>query len=293
MIVAHHVTKRFRRTVAVDDVSFELRAGTALALWGSNGAGKTTLIRCVLGVFRFRGVIAIDGVDVSKHGRAARSLVGYVPQELSFHDDTRLGSAIAFFAQLRGAGVERARDALRTVNLTGHERKRVRDLSGGMKQRLALAVALVSDPPVIVLDEPTSNLDASGRADVMDALRELKSRGKTIVFASHRPEEVSLLADRVLVMEKGRAVHERAPADMWGEHARSRRMRLRVPTDAESAAYETLRSAGVDAHLNGHGLCVTTSSDRKATPIHVLARASIEVRDFEMLDDHHARETGS
>lgn len=293
MIVARRVTKRFRRTTAVDDVSFDLRAGSALALWGSNGAGKTTLIRCVLGIFRFQGAVAINGVDVRRHGRVARALVGYVPQELSFHDDTRLGSAIAFFAQLRGVGLDRAREALRTVNLAGHERTRVRDLSGGMKQRLALAVALVSDPPVIVLDEPTSNLDASGRADVMDALRELKSRGKTIVFASHRPEEVALLADRVLVMEKGRTVADRDPADMWGEHTRWRRMRLRVASDSEAAAYEALRSAGVDAHLNGHGLCVTTTSDRKATPIHVLARASIEVRDFEMLDERDAKETGS
>ena len=293
MISAHHVTKRFRRTLAVSDVSFDLEPGAALALWGSNGAGKTTLIRCILGVFRFRGAITIDGIDVRARGRSARALVGYVPQELSFHDDTRLGSAIAFFARLRGVGVDRARDALRTVHLAGHERKRVRDLSGGMKQRLALAVALVSDPPVIVLDEPTSNLDASGRADVMDALRDLKSRGKTIIFASHRPEEVALLADRVLVMDKGRVIAEREPREMWGDHSRSRRMRLRVPTDAEPAAFEALRSAGVDVHLNGHGLCVTTLVDRKATPIHVLARASIEVCDFEILDDHDRKENDS
>ncbi|MBX3354016.1 MAG: ABC transporter ATP-binding protein [Phycisphaeraceae bacterium] len=293
MIVAHHVTKRFRRAVAVDDASFELEAGRALALWGSNGAGKTTLIRCILGVFRFHGSISIAGVDVRRRGRAARALVGYVPQELSFHDDTRLGSAIAFFAQLRGVSVDRAVEALGAVNLQGHQRKRVRDLSGGMKQRLALAVALVSDPPVIVLDEPTSNLDASGRDDVMEALRGLKSRGKTIVFASHRPEEVASLADRVLVMEKGRIAADRGPRDMWGEHGHTRRIRLRVSSDSLDVAYATLRHAGVDAHLNGNGLCVTTSSDRKATPIQVLARASIEVRDFEFLDDHDAKEAGS
>ena len=293
MIRASHVTKKFRKVVAVDDVSFNLEAGGALALWGSNGAGKTTLIRCVLGVFRFHGAISIGGVDVHGHGRAARALVGYVPQELSFHDDTRLGSAIAFFAQLRGVGIDRARDALRTVNLTGHERKRVRDLSGGMKQRLALAVALVSDPPVIVLDEPTSNLDASGRAEVIDALRELKSCGKTIVFASHRPEEVALLADRVLMLEKGHTVAEHAPGDMWGSHVASRRMRLRVSSDSEAAAYKALRSAGVNAHLNGAGLCVTTAVDGKAAPFAVLANASIEVKDFEMLDHPDGSEAAS
>ncbi len=293
MISARKVTKRFRRTLAVSNASFELQTGGALALWGTNGAGKTTLIRCVLGVFRFHGDIMIGGIDVRTRGRTARMLVGYVPQELSFHDDTRLGSAIAFFAQLRGVGVDRARDAIRTVNLAGHERKRVRDLSGGMKQRLALAIALVSDPPVIVLDEPTSNLDASGRAEVMDTLRDLKASGKTIIFASHRHEEVALLADRVLVMEKGRVIAEREPREMWGDLARNRRMRLRVATEAEPAAFEALRSAGLDAHLNGHGLCVTTLVDRKATPIHVLARASIEVRDFEILDGFDRKENNS
>lgn len=293
MISARHVTKKFRRAVAVDDASFDLDSGGALALWGSNGAGKTTLIRCLLGVFRFRGDIAIAGVDVRRRGRDARALVGYVPQELSFHDDTRLGSAIAFFARLRGAGPDRAREALGAVNLTGHERKRVRDLSGGMKQRLALAVALVSDPPVIVLDEPTSNLDASGRAEVMEALRALKARGKTIVFASHRPDEVANLADRVLVMEKGRVVADRHPRDMWGERCHARRMRLHVPSETLGLAYAALRHAGVDAHLNGDGLCVTASSDRKAIPIHVLARASIEVRDFDILDARDTKEAES
>jgi ABC-type multidrug transport system ATPase subunit len=293
MITASHVTKKFRRVVAVDDVSFNLEAGGALALWGSNGAGKTTLIRCLLGVFRFSGAISIGGINVRTHGRKARALVGYVPQELSFHDDTRLGSAIGFFATLRGVGLDRAADALGKVNLSGHERKRVRDLSGGMKQRLALAIALVSDPLVIVLDEPTSNLDATGRAEVIDALRGLKASGKTIVFASHRSDEVASLADRVLVMETGRAVAERKPREMWGDRPRSRRMRLRITNDAESLAYRALRSAGVDAHLNGNGLCVTTAVDGKAAPFAVLAKASIEVKDFEMLDHHDATEAAS
>ena len=183
MIHAASVTKRFGRVEAVSDVSFELGDGDALALWGSNGAGKTTLIRCLLGVIRSKGRVTIGGIDAARRGRLARALVGYVPQELSFHDDARLGSSMALFTRLRRVPPRRAIESLETVGLRGHERKRVRDLSGGMKQRLALAVALLSDPPLIILDEPTSNLDADGRGEVVETLERLRGQGMTLLFA--------------------------------------------------------------------------------------------------------------
>lgn len=285
MITAHEVTKRFGRNTAVLGVSFELEAGQALALWGSNGAGKTTLIRCLLGVMRFRGRTTIGGVNVRRRGRQVRALVGYVPQELAFHDDTRLGAAMAFFAGLRRAPASRAAASLQAVGLTGHDRKRVRDLSGGMKQRLALAIALLSDPPVIVLDEPTSNLDAAGRGEVVETLRKLRASGKTLLFASHRPDEVIALADRVLVLERGVLERDTTPAELWPTEKPIQVVRLYLTMASEAEAAETLRQAGHAVHLNGHGLCVAVPRDQKASPITALARNQIEVRDIEVLDD--------
>lgn len=285
MIAAHHVTKRFGRYAAVNDVSFDLDPGHALALWGSNGAGKTTLIRCLLGITRSRGKITIDGIPVRRRGRHARARAGYVPQELAFHDDVRMASAMAFFAGLRRASHLRAAEALDTVGLTGHERKRVRDLSGGMKQRLALAIALLSDPPLIVLDEPTSNLDASGRAEVVETLRTLKDAGKTLLFASHRPDEIISLADRVLVLEKGVMQSDTTPAELWPTEKPVQVVRLHLTMARESDAADVLRLQGHAVHLNGHGLCVAVPRDRKAVPVSVLARSMIEVRDIEILDD--------
>ncbi|MFG0306733.1 MAG: ATP-binding cassette domain-containing protein, partial [Phycisphaerales bacterium JB040] len=115
MIRCEHVTKRFGRLEAVSGVSFGLEPGGALALWGSNGAGKTTLIRCLLGVIRFGGAASIGGCDVRRRGRRARAMVGYVPQELAFHDDSRLGSAMVFFARLRRVSGERGAAALAEV----------------------------------------------------------------------------------------------------------------------------------------------------------------------------------
>ncbi len=284
MICAKSITKRFGIVEAVSDVSFTIEQGGALALWGSNGAGKTTLIRCLLGVIRHRGRVTINGVDVRKRGRHARALVGYVPQELAFHDDARLGSAMMFFAKLRGVDRAHAAHSLDAVGLTGHERKRVRDLSGGMKQRLALAVALLSDPPLIILDEPTSNLDAAGRGEVVLTLQQLREAGKTLLFASHRPDEVISLADRVLVLERGRLERETTPAELWPTKKPVQIVRLYLNMASETEAADALRLAGHAVHLNGHGLCVAVPRDRKAEPIATLARQQIEVRDIEVLD---------
>ena len=285
MIHADRITKRFGRVEAVSSVSFDLHPGDSIALWGSNGAGKTTLIRCLLGVVRFRGRASIGDIDVRRKGRHARSLVGYVPQELAFHDDARLGSAMLFFAHLRGTTRARAAASLEAVGLSGHERKRVRDLSGGMKQRLALAVALLSDPPLIILDEPTSNLDASGRAEVVEMLQHLRASGKTLLFASHRPDEVISLADRVLVMEQGKVVRDTTPAELWPTEKPVQVVRLYLTMAREADAAQALREAGHAVHLNGQGLCVAVPRDRKAEPIAILAKQQIDVRDIEILDD--------
>jgi ABC-type multidrug transport system ATPase subunit len=285
MINAKQVTKKFGSTRAVDGVSFELGASESLALWGSNGAGKTTLIRCLLGIFPFSGQATIGEHDVQRHGKLARAMVGYVPQELAFHDDARLERSIQFFAKLRGMRASDASRVLDMVDLSGHESKRVRDLSGGMKQRLALAIALIADPPIIVLDEPTSNLDASGRQEVVETLHRLRETGKTLLFASHRPDEVHTLASRVLVLEKGKLVKDVTPAQLWPTHHSLQTIRLHTTSENDDQAANVLREAGHTVNLNGHGLCVSVPHNRKGEPMTLLAQASIGVRDFEILEN--------
>jgi ABC-type multidrug transport system ATPase subunit len=168
----------------------------------------------------------------------------------------------------------------------------LRDLSGGMKQRLALAIALLSDPPIVVLDEPTSNLDAAGRRSVVETLKRLRKTGKTLVFASHRPDEIAALADRVLVLENGRITQATTPAALWSMTGEVRTVRLHVATGSEKAALDLLKWAGHAAELNGRGLCVATPWDRKAIPIAVLTQGAIDVHDFEVLDAPRGSEEG-
>ncbi|MFG0313253.1 MAG: ABC transporter ATP-binding protein [Phycisphaerales bacterium] len=287
MIEARHISKKFKRVLAVDNLSFDIDAGGSLALWGSNGAGKTTLIRCLLGVFPAKGTIRINGIDVRKHGKRTRALIGYVPQELAFHDDAKLGSAMRFFAKLRRVDISQAARSLDVVGLSGHESKRVRDLSGGMKQRLALAIALIADPPIIVLDEPTSNLDSAGRGEVVDTLLRLRGQGKSLIFASHRPDEVITLADRVLVMEQGRLVQETTPEELWPSRSSIRSIRLFIDRGDEHHAAEILRKGGFAVNHGNFGLTVAIEQHRKAEPMNHLAEQGINVRDFELLRDVH------
>jgi nitrous oxidase accessory protein len=285
MLTVHHLTKRFGAAVAVDHLAFAIHAGEAVALWGPNGAGKTTVLRCLLGLCPYEGVVRLAGYDVHVQGKAARRLVGFVPQELHFHDDLSVHETLHFYSRLKKTSVACVEGLLARLELTGHVRKLVRSLSGGMKQRLALAVALLADPPLLVLDEPTANLDARAREAFLALLTELKAAGKTLIFSSHRLEEVLALADRVLVLEQGRLVADGPPDTLRQRAAWQTSLRLHVPEECIEPALATLMTHGFAASRNGQSVRVRVAPGAKGAPIHLLAQASIPVHDFEL--EHH------
>ncbi|MFO0831502.1 MAG: ABC transporter ATP-binding protein [Phycisphaerales bacterium] len=283
MIRLTGVSRRFGRSVAVDGVSLHVPPGDSVALWGPNGAGKSTLIRCVLGLLSCDGKITVGGHDVARQGKRARSLIGYVPQELGFYDDLAVGDAVAYFAGLKGVrGVEVPR-TLAGVSLAGNERKRVRDLSGGMKQRLALAIAMLGDPPVLVLDEVTASLDACGRGEFVSLLSRLSGDGRTVLFASHRIDEVTTLARRVVVLGGGRVEGEHDAAVFGDTVTTGTALHLTMSSEHRAAAIAVLRERGFAATLNGVGIIVPVVGEQRAVPFRVLAEARIRVDDFEVL----------
>ncbi|MHC5001580.1 MAG: ABC transporter ATP-binding protein [Planctomycetota bacterium] len=284
MIRVTNLTKSYGRFVAVRELSFTVAPGEAVALWGANGAGKTTVIRCLLGLLRHAGCIEIAGRDVRREGRAARRALGYVPQELALYDDLRLDELLRFFGRLKTAPPERGPFVLEAVGLADHRRKRVRELSGGMKQRLALATALLADPPLLVLDELTANLDTAAQQGFLGLLRDQKRLGKTVLFTSHRLEEVLGLADRALVLEAGRLVADCPPERLGVVADVGCTMRVVVNEDSMQRAAEVLRSQGFPVALNGHGMLIRVQPGGKAAPIAALARERIDVRDFEITE---------
>jgi ABC-2 type transport system ATP-binding protein/nitrous oxidase accessory protein len=282
MITITNLSKRFGAFTAVDNLSFQVDARQALALWGPNGAGKTTVIKCLLGLLRYDGQILVDGLDAHRQGKATRRLLGYVPQELSFYPDMDTLETAEFYARLKQAPAGRAAAVLAEVGLAEHAGKPVGALSGGMKQRLALGLALLTDPPTLVLDEPTSNLDAAARHQFLHLLSGVKAAGKTILFTSHRLEEIEALADQALVMDRGR-LQVTCPAVELPERLGMRtQVKLRVPETLLDQALAVLQAGGFAASRNGTGVLVDVSPDGKALPIGVLSQASIPVVDFEL-----------
>jgi len=210
MIVATDLSLVLDDTVILDHVSFTVARGESVALVGPNGSGKTSVLRCLLGLVPFTGRAVIHGHDVVREPVAARSLVAYVPQRAAF-GDARAEEVLSFVARLRRIERTRIPAVLRAVGLEGHHDQPVRTFSGGMQQRLSLAVALLADTPVLFLDEPSASLDRDGQQMFFDVVAGLRRRGHTLLLASHRPEEVERLTDRVLHLDCGRIDLAAAP----------------------------------------------------------------------------------
>lgn len=275
------LTKYYGKWAALNDVAFKLEPGQALGLWGPNGAGKTTIVRCLLGLARYDGEIRVGGLDPSRKGREVRKLIGYVPQDLPVSPVT-VSEMAAFIATLKGASLADAQRQLVRLGIEGHETKAVGALSGGLRQRLAVALALIGSPSVLLLDEPTANLDARGRAELLDLLLGFKRDGMTILFSSHRSDDVLKLADRVLMIEAGAVRSLATPLEFQRVLSAGDRMVITLRNGHLPEALELLRSMGVEASGSGHVLAIEVGSQRKPELITALARHGVDLVDFEV-----------
>jgi Cu-processing system ATP-binding protein len=208
VIEVHELSKSYGQTPVLDGVSFTVDDGEVIALLGANGAGKTTLLKCLLGLVRFRGQACIGGLDVAFWGKEVRRLVGYLPQTPAFPPHLTVADALIYYADLRGLRGEDIDARLAQVGLTAHADKRVGALSGGLRQRLGLAVALLGDPPVLLMDEPVANLDPEGRQLFQGLVTDLRAAGRTMLLSTHVVRMLDGLADRALVLSEGRLVYE-------------------------------------------------------------------------------------
>ncbi|MDO8614850.1 MAG: ABC transporter ATP-binding protein [Dehalococcoidia bacterium] len=204
MVSVKGLTKRYGKVRALDGLTFTLGAGEIVALLGPNGAGKTTTFKCLLGVTGFDGSVEVNGVSAAKRGKEVRRQIGYLPQTPAFDSGDTCEEVLQFLADVKGSDPVRAGELLQQVHLTEQRGVEAGRLSGGMRQRLALAAALLSDPPLLLLDEPTANLDAENRREFLDLIVELRNEGRTVILSTHFVDRLGEIADRVIVLQQGR-----------------------------------------------------------------------------------------
>ena len=215
-IAIRGLTKRYKDRVAVDDVTFDVRRGRVTGLVGPNGAGKTTTLRCLVGlVHPTSGTAEIDGRRYSNLESPLQT-VGTVLEGASFYPGRTGRDHVRIAARSAGVGDDRVHEAISIAGLSDGATKRVKAYSLGMKQRLGIAMALVADPEVLLLDEPANGLDPAGIKWVRDLVRDFAAEGRTVLMSSHVLTEVSLVADDVVIIHKGKVVGSGPLAEVSG-----------------------------------------------------------------------------
>ncbi len=262
MIEISGLTKAFGGTVAVHDLSLKIGRGEIFAFLGPNGGGKTTTLKCLVGLLKpTSGTILVGGIDIAAKPRNARELVSYLPQRVNFHESLTAREVLAFYCRLRRAPVQRIEETLAVTrfNFNGFADKQVGTLSGGMLQRLGLAVACLPDTGVLILDEPMVNLDPEGAVLFRDFLLALQRQGKTIIFSSHILADVEQLADRLAVLVNGKLIMLETIETLRESMIQHGRMRLTMANPDDRWRAAALAAGAEEVSGEGNSLIVLSS----------------------------------
>jgi len=223
LIRAENLTKKFGDLVAVDNINFQVFKGECFGFLGPNGAGKTTtmkMVHCVLPLTA--GALTVAGMDVTKQAREIKKMIGVAPQEDNLDPDFTVFHNLMVYARYfdipKAEAHKRAEELLRFVQLEEKRKVLIDQLSSGMKRRLILARALINEPQILILDEPTTGLDPQGRHLIWDKIRSLQKQGVTIVLTTHYMEEAAHLCDRIVIVDYGKIIEEGRPGDLIKKH---------------------------------------------------------------------------
>jgi len=274
------IRKTYGKTIAVDDVSFEVEEGEIFGLIGPNGAGKTTTMECVEGLRRpDRGSISVLSLDPMRDARTLQQKVGVQLQQAQLQKRIKVREALDLWASLYPRAVDG--DALlERLGLADKRQAWFMTLSGGQKQRLFIALALIHDPDVVLLDELTTGLDPQARRAIWDLVREIRTRGKTVLLTTHLMEEAERLCDRVAIVERGRVIDIGTPSGLVRRHCQNEAVVLET-TDTSAAQHfeaipgvESVTWQGAQCTIRGRG------GDLVTHVIQCLAEHRIRVTNF-------------
>ena len=251
-IEVDRLTKRYGELLAVNDISFTVRKGEVFAFLGVNGAGKTTTVEIIETIRTpTSGKVSLLGMDVTKRKRDIVPRIGVLPQGFNSFDRITVRETIQYYSRLFSRRNSDVDGLIDLVDLKEKTKEQFKDLSGGLKQRLGIAVALVNDPEVVFLDEPTTGLDPRSRREVWKVLLGLKNKGKTVFLTTHYMEEAELLADRVAIIAKGKIIamdspgsaHRRTTQITWSSRF-SPSMKGPLESSGRSASNRSMTTTG-------------------------------------------------
>jgi len=269
MIRITNLTKRFGEFVAVNGISLDVGTGESVALLGPNGSGKTTTLQCLNGLARpDSGQVLIGGVDIARQPRQARAQMSFLPQRVAFHDNLTALEVLQFYCRLRKLPPDNIDRVIEALDLDGAKSEPVGQFSGGMIQRLGIAVALLPDAPILMLDEPTASLDPEGAAAFRELIRGMTLRGRTILFSTHVLPDVELLADRAAILVGGKLVAvESLEALRSGLEAGSR-LRIAVKRPHARLARAAISAGALEAEWAGATLWVSAKPEDRLAILH-------------------------
>ncbi|MCK6453901.1 MAG: ABC transporter ATP-binding protein [Alphaproteobacteria bacterium] len=276
------VGKRYGKVEAVRDVSFDLPAGQSVALVGHNGAGKTTLLKLMLGLAHpTAGVIRVLGENPAAGEFAARLRLGYLPESVSFNPALTGREILSFYARLKREPVPKALALLDRVGLGEASKRRVGTYSKGMRQRLGLAQALIGEPLLLLLDEPTTGLDPALRIGFYEIVEELRDRGATVVLSSHALTEIEERTERVIIMNRGVKTADGSMDELRQIARLPTRIRLRFANGGMRLAQDWLGALAPWRAVDGRSVEIDALPEQK---IALLRRAAAEGASVEDID---------
>ena len=248
-IEVNQLTKRYGDLLAVDNISFTVRKGEVFAFLGPNGAGKTTTVEIIETIRTpTSGKVTLLGMDVTKKKQDIVHRIGVLPQGFSSFDRITVRETIQYYSRLFSANTD-IDGLIELVNLKDKANEQYKNLSGGLKQRLGIAIALVNDPEVVFLDEPTTGLDPRARREVWEVLQGLKAKGKTVFLTTHYMEEAELLADRVAIISRGKVIAMGSPRELIADNANYQVLTLQ---SVDENVFEIVRKMGFEPFFDNH-----------------------------------------
>jgi Cu-processing system ATP-binding protein len=278
VIAYRRFTKRFGDVAAADDVTLEIPAGAVVALLGPNGSGKTTMIKAAAGLIRpTTGGVFLGAPAAAASDPVARRGCAFLPQRVSFPDALTGRDVIEFYRHLRGAAAARSERALQFAGLNGASGRAVSTYSGGMLQRLGLAVAVMAEADILLLDEPSAALDPDGLAALYRVIDERRSHGATVFFSSHQLGDVERMADRIAVLVKGRLVAVLGTREVAERLADRGVMRVRLAAPV-AGLIDRLRALSPAAAVVGDELVVPAAATARPRVLDVIRAAGGEIR---------------